>query len=276
MFENNRFTDTLLTKRDLSIALVGCGGTGSFLAEELISLHNALVALDPHNNTRITFFDPSNVTEANLVRQKFFPTQIGLNKAEALVWTANNLYGKSFKAKPEAFNPTIHTDYDIIITALDKPSTRLNLYKTFRDTRRTRYWLDCGNDDRSGNVVLGELGMKKDNQVRLPTVCDLFDYENLSDADSEIKSCSALESLTRQKLGINATCARLGGQLLFNLVIDASLTTHGAIFDIKDLYVTPLEINGNEWSFLLRESYQADELQRYTELYGMKADTTTT
>ncbi|WP_199438514.1 PRTRC system ThiF family protein [Vibrio owensii] len=264
MFENNTFIDNSLTDRSLSIALVGCGGTGSFLVDELIALDTALKALDPHNALTVTLYDPSTVTQANLVRQKFFPTQIGMNKAEALAWTANNLHGKSFSYKADAFDPKIHRAHNIIITALDKPSTRLNLYNELLNQTH-RFWLDCGNDDQSGNVVLGELGFKKEG-VRLPTVCDFFDYSTLSDADSEIKSCSALESLTRQKLGVNATCARIAGQVLFNLVINGSLKNNGAIFDIEDLSVSPLEIGGNEWDCLLSETYEQDEIERKAKI----------
>ncbi|MGR5448503.1 PRTRC system ThiF family protein [Vibrio sp. PNB22_3_1] len=261
MFDNQTFTDERLLKHNISIHLVGCGGTGSFLCSEIINLINAVTMLSPETEFVVKLFDPANVTEANLVRQQFFKTQLGMNKATALAWTANNLYGMNFIAIESEYNPDQYTTPDILITALDKPSTRYAIYKKHLNKRNATYWLDTGNAEQDGNIILGELGLTQD-RARLPTVCDMFDYSVLSDDEGNTKSCSAMESLSKQRLGVNAMSARLGGQLLFNLVIDGKLENNGAIFDIKTLHTTPLEIHSEEWSILLGDDYEQRDINR--------------
>ncbi|MGR5347314.1 PRTRC system ThiF family protein [Vibrio mediterranei] len=245
MIRNNTYYNSDLSGRNLKIALVGCGGTGSYLSKELIQIAKTMKALDPDSNLSVTYYDPSTVTESNLARQNFFPTMVGCNKAEALVWEANNLHGLSFKANNQAFSASNLSSYHLIITALDRPSTRFKLYEAGMKKSGKTLWLDCGNDATSGQILLGELCDTKG--TRLPTICDFFDYSTLTDDEADRKSCSAIESLYRQQPGVNATAARIAGQLLNNLLFSGQLTTHGAFFDAKSLSSSPIDVNGDEW-----------------------------
>ncbi|WP_025744853.1 PRTRC system ThiF family protein [Salinivibrio costicola] len=219
----------------LNVAVIGIGGTGSAMVNELIQLDTTLRALDPNGGLDVTLIDGSNVTQANIARQSFFPSQVGMNKAEAMAWTANNLYGKNFVAKPEHFETEKHRiNTDIVITALDRPSVR---YQISQSTG-TFLWLDMGNDAGAGQVVLGE--SKNTPNKTLPTICDLYDYTQLDDSDAEIKSCSAEESLARQQLGVNHFAARIGAQLLWNLLRHGKIDSNGAYFDVTTLRVEPL------------------------------------
>ncbi|MGR5296876.1 PRTRC system ThiF family protein [Vibrio mediterranei] len=234
--------DPNLLNRPLKVALIGVGGSGSAMATELIQLDTTLRALSSMCGLQVTVYDPSIVTQANIARQTFFETQVGMNKAEAICWTANCLHGKNWVAVGKCFEPNAFNRFDIIITAVDKPSVRYNLYQSAKNDKKC-LWLDLGNGSTTGQVVLGELG--KDSL--LPCICDLYDYTELSDEQGNTKSCSANESLLRQSLGVNHTAARLGAQVLWNLFRYGQLKTHGAHFDVESLEVTPIEANPETW-----------------------------
>lgn len=227
----------------IRVALVGVGGSGSYMAQELIRLDTALRAISPDSGLNVKVFDSGVVTEANIARQAFFPTQHGMNKADATVWTANNLYGKDWVAAPIDFT---HVDdsIDLIITAVDRPSVRYNLSKQESRFHRNKLWLDMGNSESQGQVVIGQFGKHK----VLPHICDLYDYSVLSDKDALIKSCSANESLTRQELGVNQFAARISAQLLWNLFRHGSIQSQGAYFDTKTLHVDPIMIDPSVWA----------------------------
>lgn len=231
-----------LAGKVLKIALVGVGGSGSAMVKELIQLDTTLRALDPLSGLSVTLIDGSVVTQANIARQSFFPSQVGQNKAVASVWTANNLYAKKWEAYPHHLESvSMLQQFDIVITALDRPSVRLSISKS-----KGRFlWLDMGNNATQGQVVLGEVtGGKK----KLPTICDLYDYSKLTDADADIKSCSAEESISRQQLGVNQFAARISGQLLWNLLRNGKIESNGAYFDVQALTVDP--IGKADWNIL--------------------------
>nr|WP_301334101.1 PRTRC system ThiF family protein [Vibrio agarivorans] len=232
--------------RKINIAVIGCGGTGSFIVDSLIGLDTALKQLG-HQGLSVRMFDGSNVTPTNLIRQKFLPFQVGENKAKALEFIANSLHEKDFVAVPEYFNISnkynneVHTA-DLIITCVDKPSVR---YALSQLNNADTMWLDCGNGRSSGNVVLGD--MKPKPQKALPNICDLYDYSQLSDADSEVKSCSAEQSISRQEFGVNQHCASHAISILWNLVRNGTIDHHGVHFDLKAGTVDPIKVCENEW-----------------------------
>jgi len=241
-----------LVNTKIKVALVGAGGTGSYLAQELVRLGKALNVLSPETKLEVTIFDDGVVTEANCIRQNFFSTMIGMSKADATVWTTNNLHGMNFIAKSEKATPKSLTAFNLIITAVDIPSIRYEIAQYFDkvvDTTshysmdRKLLWLDVGNTQASGNIVLGQFG----NDKELPHICDLYDFSNLSDDAGLEKSCSAIESLQKQNLGVNAFCARIGGQLLTNLFLNGSIAYHGAYFDCNEMTVDPINIDKKTW-----------------------------
>lgn len=229
--------------RVIKIALIGVGGSGSAIAQELMQLDTTLRALDSASGLSVEVFDGTVVTNANICRQAYFPTQVGSNKAQATVWTANNLHGKQWVAHPRHFEVGKDnlSEFDVVITAVDKPSVRYNISQL--PPRKTVLWLDMGNDATQCQIVLGELASRK----YLPHICDLYDYEHLSDDDGLEKSCSAEESIRKQELGVNQFAARVGAQLLWNLFRHGKIDTHGAYVDVKTLQVDPLVIDEQTW-----------------------------
>lgn len=80
------YTDRYLLNphHPVTVFIIGAGGTGSQVATNLARMSIALQALG-HPGLHVTVFDPDTVTEANIGRQLFSESELGLNKAVALV-----------------------------------------------------------------------------------------------------------------------------------------------------------------------------------------------
>ena len=76
------FTDKYLLSpyHPVTVLVAGAGGTGSQVITSLARMSVALQALG-HPGLHLTAFDPDTVTEANIGRQLFSETELGLNKA---------------------------------------------------------------------------------------------------------------------------------------------------------------------------------------------------
>ena len=70
-----------LHARQVSIALIGVGGTGSLVLSGLVRLNHAIRQLG-HPGIEVNVYDPDFVTEANIGRQLFTTDEIGQNKAQ--------------------------------------------------------------------------------------------------------------------------------------------------------------------------------------------------
>ena len=86
----------------LTVAVIGCGGTGSNMLSNLAAMDKALVALG-HPGFQVIAFDDDRVTEANAARQLFYQSDIGLYKAEVLISRINRAFGTTWIAIPTKY-----------------------------------------------------------------------------------------------------------------------------------------------------------------------------
>ena len=86
----------------VTVNLIGAGGTGSQVLTCLARLDAALRGLG-HPGLFVTLYDPDIVTEANIGRQLFGPSDLGQNKAQCLVTRINNFFGNDWKAQPDIY-----------------------------------------------------------------------------------------------------------------------------------------------------------------------------
>lgn len=98
------YTDRYLLNphHPVTVFVIGAGGTGSQVATNLARMSIALQALG-HPGLHLTVFDPDTVTEANIGRQLFSESELGLNKAVALVTRINRFFGFSWEAKGQCY-----------------------------------------------------------------------------------------------------------------------------------------------------------------------------
>lgn len=109
----------------LRVLVVGAGGNGSKLTVGMKNLHGALLALG-HPGVQLTLADGDTVSTSNLVRQSFFPSDVGLNKATVLINRINTSCGLAWEAVPHH------------LTAYDLGYTRIDLLASCVDSRAAR------------------------------------------------------------------------------------------------------------------------------------------
>ncbi len=126
-----------------TVAVVGCGGTGGFLAEGLCRI------LPPH--ATLFLVDHDRVEEQNLRRQNFTPQDVGLFKSEAL---AHNLARKSGQRVAYSTIPAAMTDFkwtSLVLGCVDNGLARRDIAEQVNH----HWWVDAGNGDNYGQILIG-------------------------------------------------------------------------------------------------------------------------
>lgn len=257
--ELKHYTESSLLspQHPVTIYLIGCGGTGSQVLNNLARTHKALTMLG-HPGFHVTVFDNDIVTEANLGRQLFAPSELGLNKATALVTRVNRFFGLQWQSKPQRYNLTnTIIDCNIIITAVDNVNVRLQVGKLYKGRRSPSshsadktnyYWLDIGNSKATGQIVLGTRGYieqpkKTTNTVSfLPSITELFpDLKKHEDKD-KTPSCSLAEALAKQDLFINSIIAQYAVNMIWKMFREASINYHGLFINLESMSTNPIKL----------------------------------
>jgi PRTRC genetic system ThiF family protein/PRTRC genetic system protein A len=192
--------------RVVRILLVGAGGTGSQLCDQLASLEVTLRRLG-HPGFDVKVLDADEVSASNVGRQRYTEADIGSPKAALMVHRINLFYGLDWEARVERYDPTAyHLGYDLIVTAVDKAAFRAAMGRRHQDADGETLWLDTGNGATSGNVVIGHLAKPRRGQ-RLPNVFDLFpELAGMTATDAEQPSCSTEEAIARQEWPGQSLC----------------------------------------------------------------------
>jgi len=142
--------------RDSSIVVVGCGGTGGFVAEGLCRL------LD-HSDLGLLLIDHDRVEPHNLRRQNFYAGDVGKFKSQALAERLARQYGRQigYSVYPydrelvgEMFGGGMYRRaiQGIIIGCVDNVAARRDIASTLD---WGNWWLDSGNGHHSGQVLIG-------------------------------------------------------------------------------------------------------------------------
>jgi len=114
------------------VNLIGAGGTGSQFLTALGRINHALIALN-HPGLMVRVFDDDKVEAANLGRQLFTTSELGLFKAVALVNRINLFFGTNWKAVTDKYNTaTIQKNPELrmaefTITCVDTVSARFEI-----------------------------------------------------------------------------------------------------------------------------------------------------
>lgn len=243
----------LLTSQ-VDIALVGVGGNGSQMLTGLARLNHAITALG-HPGLSVTAYDDDQVSASNVGRQLFSRADVGLNKAVVLVHRVNTFFGADWQAVPQRFGQGLmsKSSAHIVISCVDSKSARRDIADTIRhqqDYQRPHYWLDLGNREADGQVVLGEPRSENHSGEgqRLPTVIELFpEIADTGTPEDNTPSCSLAEALERQELFINQAVATSALQLLWQLFRFGKIDWHGAFVNLKTGHVRPLMVDPDGW-----------------------------
>ena len=234
---------SLLTGR-VRVHLAGAGGNGAQMAHCLARLDIAMRALGHPQGLHVTAYDPDTVSEANVGRQVYSPSDIGQNKAILTVHRLNQFYGLDWDARPTRYGTedgfARYGDRpDILISCVDSAAARRQFHeKLFSQQPSIRYWLDLGNTETTGQVVLGQpkAGLRWSAEAewtRLPCVTELFPQLLDASVEEDMQpSCSVRMSLASQGLFVNDAVVRWAGQLLYEMFSTGRLRQHGVIVNL--------------------------------------------
>ena len=244
--------------RTLRVTLVGVGGNGSKMLIGLKNLHLALSTLGLFR-LHVTAYDHDLVSESNLVRQSYYPSDIGQNKAVLLVNRINLSCGLAWEAQARAYNHN-SSDFnaDLLMSCVDTRFARAEIVKTL-EYRKPSYWLDLGNDVTTGQYVLGQpaSGDNKNSRSRLRTAVELF--PSIADTcipEDATPSCTTREALEKQDLFVNDILVAQALNLLWQLLFSGRLEHHGGFINAQHGTVSALPIDLKTWNRLARAAAQ--------------------
>jgi PRTRC genetic system ThiF family protein len=246
------FTDAYILNptHPVTVNIIGCGGTGSQVLTALSRMSHTLMALG-HPGLHVTAYDPDEVTEANLGRQLFSVSDKGLNKAVVLTSRVNRFFSTGWEAVPDFYD---NRPANIIITCTDTVKSRLSVANELLscsdngryDFAKPLYWLDFGNTQNAGQVILGTCGEipqpKSEKYLpvgKLPCITERFDLAKVNEKESG-HSCSLAEAIERQDLFINSTLANIGSKLLWKLFREGMTNQAGVFLNMDTMKMNPV------------------------------------
>ena len=145
------------------ITVVGCGGTGGFVAEGLCRLFGS-------GDGHLLLIDHDRVEDHNLGRQNFYPGDVGKFKSEALASRLSRQYGRevwysvypfAVETLSDAF-PSQGFGNDragLVIGCVDNAAAREYMA---RSGGSWKWWIDAGNGEHSGQVLIGNVRQPED------------------------------------------------------------------------------------------------------------------
>ena len=220
-----------------TILLVGCGGTGGFVAEQLCRLFTGRAA-------RIILQDHDRVEPHNLLRQNFHPEDVGEFKSKALATRLSCEFQRpvAYSVYPfrnerevlyEGRGGTMYTDWsrerngDLMIGCVDNAAARAAMAQAVKPWS---WYVDAGNGETWGQVLVGNSDgaryrLEKSfhekegmcTALPLPTLQQPGLLEVQPDTQPDI-DCAAALDLTDQDPTINNMMAALVVQVVRRLV----------------------------------------------------------
>jgi len=234
--------------------VVGCGGTGSFVAEGLCRILQS--------DQPLLLIDPDRVEPHNLLRQNYYEGDVGKFKSQALAERLARQYGRRVSYSVYPFNRELYGDslggglYEvitngIIIGCVDNAAARAEIASAMCFGA---WWIDAGNGRNSGQVLIG-------NSDSVEMLAGSFDKETMEVGNLPMPSLQ-LPSLLAPEAGkavrrmdcaegidageqspiINQAMATLVLEFYYQL-LHGTLTWMGAYIDLDmgTLYTVPVE-----------------------------------
>ena len=246
----------------IAVLLVGCGGTGSALADVLARLaYHSATSGGPE--LVLVFADGDTVEPKNIGRQRFGLGDVGQNKAQVLAARYSALFGLNIAAVPQLLRPDQIAQsehgctYGILVGAVDTATGRQALTKLLQQPE-WHCWIDCGNHRHAGQVLAGTTYYatfpiwEPKGTVQRSTlfgaltdlgVCRALPGPHLQEpgllvpeeAPITPADCAAAVLANQQSLLINQAMATVAGQYLADLVLAGRLTRFRTDIDLATL-----------------------------------------
>lgn len=129
-------------QRRYNVVVVGCGGTGGFVAEGLCRILPTKATL--------VLVDHDVVEEPNLRRQNFYRTELRMYKSEALARRLSVRFNRPIAYSTLPLSQ-VSSSFDLIIGCVDNGLARAQIV----DKSDGAFWIDAGNSYNYGQVAIG-------------------------------------------------------------------------------------------------------------------------
>jgi PRTRC genetic system ThiF family protein len=225
------------------IVVVGCGGTGGFVADGLCRL---LI----HSDLDVLLVDYDRVEEHNLMRQSFFEGDVGKFKSRVLAERLARQYGRKIGWTVYPYERDLLNEESgigrsvrrgIIIGCVDRPASRRAIAQSLD---WGDWWLDAGNGYQSGQVLIGNTAEVNAlegafnetyhtvDKLPIPSLqLPALLAEPSVPAEREMDCAEAVED-NLQSPTINQAMASLVVEFVYKLLTD-KLTWMGAYIDLE-------------------------------------------
>lgn len=251
--------------REVHFVMVGCGGTGSWLAPAVARMMR--VIKESGRDVSALFVDPDFIEEKNIPRQNFCDAEIGYPKAQTLAARYGVAWGIEIESITSHFSNTMISSkwnrLTVLIGCVDNAAARQEMAQTLKvngvETPPQLWWLDCGNRRESGQTLLGSTADPRAMQHAFPvdSLCQQLPSpawqcpDLLKPQPEELSnhnlSCAELALANAQGLIVNQRVAAEAADYLARLLVHQNLRRFATYFDlasgsVKNYYITPEEI----------------------------------
>lgn len=237
--------------------IVGLGGTGGYVFYYLSRL---VASLPNRDSFQIVLADGDVIEKKNLVRQNFVTADVGRSKVQVLSERYGEVYGINIpyyhgyvedKGTLEKllFNDIIgfFPSISVLVGCVDNNRSRQLFHEVFDEAEeRPLVYLDSGNDEWSGQVILGARGLK--HPVLPPVGCyypDILEDENTLFPSEE--SCQQRAVSSPQNIATNILAGTLAFGLLNQLFAGDGITAYGVTFNARTGQTRALYLDNNEY-----------------------------
>ena len=231
--------------KDWKVLVVGCGGTGGYVAEGLCRL---LAGTD----VPLILIDHDRVEPHNLLRQHFFESDLDKFKSQALAERLARQYGRPIRYSVYPYDSDLIGEQfgggmfsrmaqGIIIGCVDNAAARRSIANDFS---YGNWWLDAGNSHSSGQVLFGnsdspnqlegsfEEYYQQVNRLPLPSLQLPSLLAPPTMTEQAPIDCAEAVAADEQSPVINHAMAMLVLQFVHRFLTD-SLTWMGAYIDLQ-------------------------------------------
>lgn len=231
----------------VSILIIGCGGTGSHVAQAAARL--AVHCRAQGTIVHLGLLDGDIVEAKNVGRQLFSAADIGTPKATALAARFGSVFGLPVTAGARMLTGERiqAVGLGIVVGCVDNTAGRQAIRSLLGDAGGWRLWIDCGNHEASGQVSAGNATQldKLKGCLALGTVTSaipaapIVDPELFADprraAQPSALDCAEAMIDNAQSLMVNQMMAAIAAEYLYNAVVHRRLTTFRTVVDLATL-----------------------------------------
>ncbi len=240
------------------ILLVGCGGTGSALALALAGL--VYHAGQKGITVDLALVDPDVIEERNVGRQQFGVASAVIGdvpKAADLALRLNAAYGLAITAWPRSYEMGMARDWFqcgvgsgqrayLLIGCVDNHLARQELAKTMAAFDGRVWAIDSGNEQHSGQVLIGNL--TNVSRIRLDRLglCSGLPSPYVQEPDllapdpqAQNQSCAVMALAETQSLMVNRMVAAIAAHYCFNFILRRQVEQMATYFNLEPTLMSP-------------------------------------